>query len=754
MSYEYLNDNSFLEQLDFLKLQVQYTRLTLLSYEDKIVGEIQGQITGGSVSVNGSSAVRRTISLTMLATEYNAHIEKLNNQISLNKKVKVEVGYKNPFNKYAHYGEIIWFPCGIYLISGASVARSTGGWTISINGKDKMGLLDGTVGGTLPASVAFHEIYEQTDSNSQDIIIKYPTIYQIIQEAVHHYGKENINNIIINDLDLDATMLIQYVGEEPIYFNSDYTVFTFNKEEVESWGEGNCRKFVYGQDVGYKATEFTYPGELILNAGETVASLLDKIAKTLGNYEYFYDIEGRFVFQQIKNYLNVSSPLKELQATDYIRSYSNTKHAYSFTNLETISSININPKYDNIKNDFIVWGSRKSAAGNEIAIRYHVAIDSKPSSYYSDLYMQQKIEIDEFGNQHYSILTWPEDTSDIESILNDNIYFPITFELDDYFEPNIYYIQKEGQKSQYVLADTQDEETTYYAILKSYDGEMNQEIYESQTFYYYPADSEGYGYKICKWSWDDYNALEPDVKPTQLYHLNRNVKYEYIGPPINNYEWREELYRRAIVANAQGDIYSNYDEELLAEWRKLYDPLNETWEEYDYWNPFVLEDSRQIDYWLDFIDENSAMGKYSIANIGRRTKVLNANDANSVYNPILESPILFNYMEEGYSIPDTFDASEYIKFQVPKQYSDIFIPSTTGTSCFDKIRELLYQNLTYNTSITISCLPKYYMEPNNILYIQDKASGIDGNYVISQFSLPLAQNGTMSITATEALIRV
>mgnify|MGYP007065770060 CR=1 FL=1 len=56
-------------------------------------------------------------------------------------------------------------------------------------------------------------------------------------------------------------------------------------------------------------TSFTYPGELVFNAGDTVTSLLDKIVSTLGNFEYYYDINGRFIFQEIKNYLNTGSPI-------------------------------------------------------------------------------------------------------------------------------------------------------------------------------------------------------------------------------------------------------------------------------------------------------------------------------------------------------------------------------------------------------------------------------------------------------------
>jgi len=39
-----------------------------------------------------------------------------------------------------------------------------------------------------------------------------------------------------------------------------------------------------------------YPGELIAAPGETVVSILDKIVKTFCGYEYFFDINGRFVF--------------------------------------------------------------------------------------------------------------------------------------------------------------------------------------------------------------------------------------------------------------------------------------------------------------------------------------------------------------------------------------------------------------------------------------------------------------------------
>ncbi len=120
--YEYLDDMDFLIALDKAHLKIQYAKITLLSFEQETpIGEIQGNISTGSISVNGSSAIRRTINLTMLASTENSDIENVDNNISINKKVKIEIGLKNPFRTYEKYGEIVWFPCGIYVISSANI---------------------------------------------------------------------------------------------------------------------------------------------------------------------------------------------------------------------------------------------------------------------------------------------------------------------------------------------------------------------------------------------------------------------------------------------------------------------------------------------------------------------------------------------------------------------------------------------------------------------------------------------------------
>lgn len=633
--FEYLNDMDFLTQLDKLHMRVQYAKIILLSFKDEEpIKEIQGSITSGNLSVNGSSAIRRTINLTMLASIDNSNLEDIDNEISINKKIKVLIGYDNPLKSYKNYGDIIWFPCGLFVLSSANISRSTSGWNISITGKDKMCLLDGTAGGTLPASVTFHESLVQLDNG--DVEIQYPTIFQIIYEAVNHWGGEAIENIIITDIDEEIKMLVRYMGDKPVYFSNDYQSLSFEAQADYP------HMFSYGQDAGYKYTDFTYPGELILNAGDTVVTLLDKIVSTLGNYEYFYNIDGKFVFQEIKNYLNTGSPLLELSPEDYVRSYNNAKFLYSLTDLDTTTAITRNPKYDNVKNDFYVWGKRKTSTGVEVSIRYHLAIDDKPDI---DLAMQNMWEV-------------------------------------------------KDKKSNLIVR------------------------YDFNT--------------LDDYSVDDYTVT-------------------LVGTPCD--EWREELYRRALNAQVSNSVYDNYyDSELIAEWRNLYNPMNKNWDATNHWNPDVFNDPGSINFWLDFIDTSSALGKYSIKNIGRRTKVVNNNDIKTVYNSEVPDVVFIEGLDQDLIVKYQGIGQRF--FILTNEYYDMFSISTTGTSCFDQIREMMYQNLCYNTTISLTCLPKYYIEPNNIIRIEDKDSNIYGNYQITQYSLPLTYNGTMSITATEVLTRV
>lgn len=391
MTYDfpYLKDSVFLKKFDELKLKEQYVKLIVLTFDEMPIQEIQGKVTGGNLTLDGSSGMRRTGNLSMIADEYENDLTDTKHLLSINKKVEVLIGFVNTTNEYTEY-DMLWFPQGIYVIISPNISHNSDGVNISLTLHDKMALLNGECGGTLPASVTFNEI-EDIDEDG-NIQVTEPTIYQIIQELVNHFGGEQLGKIIISDIDNKIKKVMKWTGSTPLYLYQEpatdgtiYNSFSTNYNELaarQAQGHGTIREFSYGQDIGYILTDFVYPGELVGNAGDTVVTILDQIKNTLGNYEYFYDVDGNFRFQEIKNYLNTSYStflINEMNADNYLVDYTSGESAYTFEDANIIQSYSNSPQYQQIKNDFLVWGKRTSIDGKDVPIRYHLAIDSKPT---------------------------------------------------------------------------------------------------------------------------------------------------------------------------------------------------------------------------------------------------------------------------------------------------------------------------------------------------------------------------------------
>ena len=280
---------------------------------------------------------------------------------------------------------IIWFPLGVYVIITPSIVHNNTGINISLQLKDKMCLLNGDCGGTLPASITFHETsYEDDKGNT---IIERTKVYNLIQELVNHWGKEQLGKIIISDIDTRIKKVMKWKGSTPLYMGTivsgdevQYDVTTNLETAKQQWGTA-FKTYETQQDVGYIYTDFVYTDDLIGNAGDSVCTILDKVKSYLGNYEYFYDIDGNFIFQEVKNYLNTSKATVDIQSlsnSDYLTDFSNGKSVYTFDESKLNTSFTMNPQYNMIKNDYIVWGIKTTSDNAKIPIRYHLAIDKKP----------------------------------------------------------------------------------------------------------------------------------------------------------------------------------------------------------------------------------------------------------------------------------------------------------------------------------------------------------------------------------------
>ena len=459
-----------------------YARITSLTQKEEAIEYIEGKVSGGSINVDGKSAIRRSCSLTLVAKDINI------NEFywGIKNKFKLEIGLLNQVEP--NYDEIIWFPQGIFLITNFDTNYTTKNCQISIKGKDKMCLLNGEFGGHLPHNTDFgkekyHDL--ETDTVTETDI----PIATIVREAVRNFGDELPHNIIINDIEDAGLILLEYRGNTPMYMfrkiNSDiFTNVTFNEKQkcyyinesgqlqsttigdsnniiydnlVDLEGEieptkiilslknvgqitdeefyngsfytilkesyidingyqykdltdkeyisgDNIYKYAYiydknenyyqaqdeyyiakfenGSTPGYRLTELTYAGDLISKVGETVVSVLDKIKKMLGDFEYFYNLDGKFVFQKQKNYNFSNWPSNELDEVIYNDSTLNMeKPIFNLLDNKLITSFKNSPKITDLRNDYSVWGSRKTDSGTERTLHARYAIDIKPEYY-------------------------------------------------------------------------------------------------------------------------------------------------------------------------------------------------------------------------------------------------------------------------------------------------------------------------------------------------------------------------------------
>ena len=602
--------NELLTALMEMEIRESYIKIELLDWNENFIQELQGIVTSGSISIDGKSSMRRSCNFTMILPDGQNEYELLN-IINLNKKFNLYIGYKNNLIQYQkEYGDIIWFKMGLYVFISANFNHSTSTTSISVTARDKMCLLNGQVQGVIPESIILHN---KIDS---DGTISYVKIKDIIYELVNHYGRESVSNIFINGVPDYGRLLVKYIGTSNLYLqqekNGDYTgQYTFKEEEVTADTNHIYDLKITNDLIGYKKVDLIYPGELISNVGETVTSILDKICNIFGNYEYFYDVNGRFIFQEKQNYLNTSyTPyISDLSEINYKTNNGTGYIAYSFKSNQIISSFTNSPKWENIKNDFVVWGVQTTPNGLELPIHYHLAIDTKP--------------------------------------------------------------QKQSD----------DDDRDYRQILYEQDATN-------------PSAASDY--------WIELNAFWPQI-----------------------YTQQAEIDANPTLGLTKG------------------------------FKDYVYNDPLRLLYWLELLDDTGQYAKYSVANIGRRTYAIEDKNAIYLYPPKAPSLVWVDSSEEELKgIKDIEIFNGYNCIKMPEELSSAVVAAQDGKSCFEVIREALYQHLSLQETITLQTLPILWLEPNTMIEVEDSKSNIYGNYIISTLNIPLTYNGNMSINAIRADTRI
>lgn len=789
-----LLDSELLEKIDNTNNKTLYARIIALNWNEEPIEEIEGRVTSGSISLDGQSSVRRSCSLSMIAEDVNI----TDFYWGLKTKFSLEIGVTNEL-----ISEPLWFPQGKFMITEFSTSYSTSGFSINISGQDKMSLLNGTLGGELTAQVDFaqEEVYdvqyvEQTIEKNyytaHTYYIKNPQgdyvlsdneynenvhyfqkeitstlellpIKTIIREAVHTYAQEPYHNIIINDLDDVGLELLESRADSPIYFlfeskdncrnvtlNGNMNCICADSGEITTLGDLS-KEYIYnlvdgfddhvkpvrfdqlsgeyyvavveeGQTAGYRLTDLTYTGELIGNVGENIVSaVLEPIVNMLGDYEYFYNIDGQFVFQKKGTYLNTSwDSLIDTGDDVYAENAALAKKViYNFEGNKLIQSISNNPQLTNIKNDYSVFGVREGLNDAEIIIHARIAIDDKPERYCS------------FDNILYQTSTADPVSSSMQPIAKTAIWQEIIFQMAiDYYE-------------------------------HSHEDDFLYLLERNNTF----TSETGETICTCRHGVTGYEQYYIDMEGfwRQLYDPDPEITYESSG---GYYEEVEQPVEDSNVTGAFERViqWKEYSEDKTKLSCNFFLPKSMQLEGQDdenftdnpdlvYWNKNLVYAPELMNFWIDFLDTTGELAKYSVKALGVRAKAINDSDINSIYYRDTPDVIFFNGLEE-YNQYTAENITGYTYVIMPNKVENMFKISAQGKSAKDEIDTQMYSCTYGQDSISLTTIPIYYLEPNQLIQVRDEQSGINGEYLVNRMSISLTYNGMMSIDASKAPSRL
>ena len=763
-TYPYLNDsfyedaNSALKRRNFLKTidnfvnQKQYVRLTLLNWNEEPLKEIQGVIASGSLSKDGSSSIRRTCSLTASIDSGEYDIENMSYDFAINKKIFIEIGVENHSNQFLDY-PILWFPQGVFFIASASASSSvSSAVSLQLTLKDKMCGLSGDVSGTFPAAVIFDEMDTQDASGAY--VTKKVLVYDIIKELVNHYGGEDLNNIVIEDVPRRIKRVMKWTGSNPLYLvpkqsgSAGVIWYAAYIDKPETLEDGTI-EILSGQDCGYVYDDFVYDSELSANLGESVTSVLDKIKSYLGNFEYFYDEFGVFHFREVKNYLNTTQAttlVNDMKKHDYLVETTTGKSVYTFSDKDNIISISKTPQFNNIKNDFIIQGKRQGTnSQQQVDVRYHLCIDRKPLPVTSD----------ERGNNYYNtyynlLLYTEESTQEIKAA------FPTVYTTKNDF-PSI------GEFN-----------TIYFDATNKFAYYWKDDTYKSlKCSAYYPAVDTLSVSTIAETSSEE--TKEEEAKPIQAPIVNGGYLVK---------DWRTELYLEGILAKKngidsgnyyakidsiagwQGDVlqYAHncridtdyYFEELDAFWPQVYDLVDQKFIGEKENAELLTSSLTDGNYFLDFIDSSTSdLGKFSVSAIGRRTDAVSSDTVNCLFAPEIPNIVFINADEDDKGRTKQQECEDN-GMPYTQVRGEVFYNLATGgykNGAFDQVKYELYLHTTYQNSVSITGLPVFYLEPNSRIELNDTSTNTYGDYNLNTLSIPLGPGNAMTVSCNQSIER-
>ena len=473
-----------------------------------------------------------------------------------------------------------------------------------------------------------------------------------------------------------------------------------------------------------------------------------------------------------------------------------------------ISAFNNSPALSNLRNDFSVWGARPGI-NEDIPIHMRYAIDKKPQyykSYSGQVYVvdpsllgynKQPLpaglsddwwEVRDWAN-YYKILTgeypsgllqeYKTETTKLDimslfpggkGVWNKDSDELAIFDVDangglEYAGHNPYcshayswFVDQANSKgiSTYFYKPTIPE-----SVITTDQYDWREIIYQMQKDYRKHHRDDDYALRIRE------NNLG--------YYPNGKTGYEQYYVDIEGF-WRQLYYTKeayqeyvtkleAKIAKVEANIVeanTNGKEDLVESFKIKKDSLQATLDNFikDYqnnyypdshprrfWHRNVYENPSLLNYWFDFLDSDGELNEYSVQMVGSRPKAVNDTNIKSIY--FRDTPAIIFATANEMDLIERDSGYRYFQISAADGFN-MFSISAQGKSAKDEIDTLLYNHSYTTESVTISCVPIYYLQPNVRIAVHDDKTGINGEYIISKMNIPLSYNGTMSINAYKA----
>lgn len=234
-------------------------KIEVLNLNDKIIGQIEDPLVGGTMSIDSESDVRRTSNFVIQPTLKDKIKLSEDSLLWINKDIKVSVGLYNIRTKKYQYYSLGRY---VYVDSSSTYDATTN--NLSINCADFMKKLDGTKNGQLGSLIIRYPAYEENSETGE--VLSYNIIRDAVIETLEKLCR--ITKYRIDD-----------IGE--------YKALPDYNEHWQQYREENI-------------TWNAIPYDLEFSCGCSVLSILTTLRDLYPNYEMFFDMDTNDFINQLR----------------------------------------------------------------------------------------------------------------------------------------------------------------------------------------------------------------------------------------------------------------------------------------------------------------------------------------------------------------------------------------------------------------------------------------------------------------------